>query len=121
YNRAAARTMVDYLISLGHRRIGVISGMKDNPHTIDRLEGYKESLAAAGIPFDKELIAEGDFTMWSGLNSAFQFCNMKERPTAIFSMIDEMASGAMQTLTSQGSRIHVDMTVAHYQYSAYAT
>lgn len=119
-NRAAAKTMVDYLISLGHRRIGVISGLKDNPHAIDRLEGYKEALAEAGIPFEKDLIAEGDFTMWSGLNAAFQFCNMKVRPTAVFSMNDEMAIGAMQTLKNQGIRIPQDMSVTGFDDIAYA-
>ena len=119
-NRAAAKTMVNYLISLGHKRIGVISGLKDNPHAIDRLEGYKEALADAGIPFEKDLIAEGDFTMWSGLNAAFQFCNMKVRPTAIFSMNDEMAIGAMQTLKNQGIRIPEDMSVTGFDDIAYS-
>ena len=119
-NRAAAKTMVNYLISLGHKRIGVISGLKDNPHAIDRLEGYKEALAEAGIPFEKDLIAEGDFTMWSGLNAAFQFCNMKVRPTAVFSMNDEMAIGAMQTLKNQGIRIPEDMSVTGFDDIAYA-
>lgn len=119
-NRAAAKTMVNYLISLGHRRIGVISGLKDNPHAIDRLEGYKEALTEAGIPFEKDLVAEGDFTMWSGLNAAFQFCNMKVRPTAIFSMNDEMAIGAMQTLKNQGIRIPEDMSVTGFDDIAYA-
>ena len=119
-NRAAAKTMVNYLISLGHRRIGVISGLKDNPHAIDRLEGYKEALAEAGIPFEKDLIAEGDFTMWSGLNAAFQFCNMKIRPTAVFSMNDEMAIGAMQTLKNQGIRIPEDMSVTGFDDIAYS-
>lgn len=119
-NRAAAKTMVNYLLSLGHKRIGVISGLKDNPHAIDRLEGYKEALAEAGIPFEKDLIAEGDFTMWSGLNAAFQFCNMKVRPTAIFSMNDEMAIGAMQTLKNQGIRIPEDMSVTGFDDIAYS-
>lgn len=119
-NRGAAKSMVNYLISLGHRRIGVISGLKDNPHAIDRLEGYKEALAEAGIPFEKDLIAEGDFTMWSGLNAAFQFCNMKNRPTAIFSMNDEMAIGAMQTLKNQGFKIPEDISVTGFDDIAYA-
>lgn len=119
-NRGAAKSMVNYLISLGHKRIGVISGLKDNPHAIDRLQGYKEALAEAGIPFEKELIAEGDFTMWSGLNAAFQFCNMKNRPTAIFSMNDEMAIGAMQTLKNQGIKIPEDMSVTGFDDIAYA-
>ncbi len=119
-NRGAAKSMVNYLISLGHKRIGVISGLKDNPHAIDRLEGYKEALADAGIPFEKDLVAEGDFTMWSGLNAAFQFCNMKIRPTAIFSMNDEMAIGAMQTLKNQGFKIPEDISVTGFDDIAYA-
>lgn len=119
-NRGAAKSMVNYLISLGHRRIGVISGLKDNPHAIDRLAGYKEAIAEAGIPFERDLIAEGDFTMWSGLNAAFQFCNMKNRPTAIFSMNDEMAIGAMQTLKNQGFRIPDDISVTGFDDIAYA-
>jgi LacI family repressor for deo operon, udp, cdd, tsx, nupC, and nupG len=66
------------------------------------------------------LIAEGDFTMWSGLNAAFQFCNMKNRPTAVFSMNDEMAIGAMQTLKAQGIRIPDDMSVTGFDDIAYA-
>ena len=119
-NRGAAKTMVDYLISLGHKRIGVISGLKDNPHAVDRLEGYKDAIRGAGIEFDRDLVAEGDFTMWSGLNAAFQFCNMKNRPTAIFSMNDEMAIGAMQTLKSQGIKIPEDMSVTGFDDIAYA-
>ncbi len=119
-NRGAAKTMVEYLISLGHRRIGVISGLKDNPHAIDRMEGYREALRDAGIPFEKELVAEGDFTMWSGLNSAFQFCHMKKRPTAIFSMNDEMAIGAIQTFKAQGIRVPEDISVTGFDDIAYA-
>ena len=55
-----------------------------------------------------------------GLNAAFQFCNMKVRPTAIFSMNDEMAIGAMQTLKNQGIRIPEDMSVTGFDDIAYA-
>lgn len=119
-NRGAARTMVNYLISLGHRRIGVISGLKDNPHAIDRLAGYKESLKEAGIAFDKDLVAEGDFTMWSGLNAAAQFCHMKEPPTAVFCMNDEMALGAIQTLKGHGFKVPEDISVTGFDDIAYA-
>ncbi|MDO3383209.1 LacI family DNA-binding transcriptional regulator [Gilvimarinus algae] len=119
-NRGAAKAVVDYLISLGHKRIGVISGLKDNPHTIDRLAGYKEALAGADIAFDKSLVAEGDFTTWSGLNSAKQFCTMTERPTAIFCMNDEMAIGAIQTLKSHGLRVPEDISVTGFDDISYA-
>ncbi|MCP8899554.1 LacI family DNA-binding transcriptional regulator [Gilvimarinus xylanilyticus] len=119
-NRGAARSVVEYLISLGHKRIGVISGLSTNPHTVDRLAGYREALEAADLEFDPALIAEGDFTTWSGLNSAKQFCTMSNRPTAVFCMNDEMAIGAMQTFKSAGLRVPEDISVTGFDDISYA-
>jgi LacI family repressor for deo operon, udp, cdd, tsx, nupC, and nupG len=119
-NVGAAKTMVDYLISLGHKRIGVISGLKDNPHSIDRLKGYKASLAAAGIPFNEELVVEGNFTMWSGQNAAKQFFSLEQMPTAIFCMNDEMAIGAIQTLKAEGLSVPKDVSVTGFDDINYA-
>lgn len=121
-NVGGAQTMVDYLIGLGHRRIGVISGLEDNPHTMDRLRGYKLSLERAGIEFRDELVAGGNFTMWSGLEAARHFCDMDEPPTAIFCMNDEMAIGAIQTLKACRFRVPEDISVTGFdniQYSKY--
>lgn len=121
-NVAATKAIVDYLIALGHKRIGVISGLKDNPHTIDRLQGYKESLASAGLAFEKELVAEGDFTMWSGQNAAKQFFQQKQMPSAICCMNDEMALGAIQTLKARGLRVPEDISITGFDdinYSKY--
>lgn len=119
-NIAATRTIVDHLLALGHRRIGIISGLKDNPHTIDRLEGYKQSLKQAGIEFQVDLVAEGDFTMWSGQNAAKQFFELRERPTAICCMNDEMAIGAIQTLKAQGMNVPDDISVTGFDDISYA-
>ncbi|MDO3387557.1 LacI family DNA-binding transcriptional regulator [Gilvimarinus sp. SDUM040013] len=119
-NRGAARSVVEYLISLGHKRIGVISGLKDNPHTIDRLAGYSEALEAAGLEFDPALIAEGDYTTWSGLNSAKQFCHMDNRPSAVMCMNDEMAIGAIQTFKTHGLKVPENISVTGFDDISYA-
>lgn len=113
-NIKAMKTLVDYLISLGHRRIGVITGLKENLHTEDRFTGYLQSLEEAHIELDKSLIAEGDFTMWSGLNAAGYFCRMKDKPTALVCMSDEMAFGAMQTLKTYGIKVPDDISVTGF-------
>lgn len=113
-NVKAAKTEVDYLISLGHRRIGVITGLKENLHTRDRFTGYLQGLEQANIEFDDALVAEGDYTMWSGLNAGAYFCNMENRPTALFCMNDEMALGAMQALGASGVRIPEDVSIAGF-------
>lgn len=119
-NVAAAKTIVDYLISLGHERVGIITGLKDNPHSIDRLEGYKQSLLEADLEYDRALIAEGDFTMWSGQGAAHQFFQLKNRPTAICCLNDEMAIGAIQACKSRGLRVPEDISITGFDDINYA-
>jgi LacI family repressor for deo operon, udp, cdd, tsx, nupC, and nupG len=113
-NIGAAKQVVKYLISLGHARIGVISGLHKNPHSIDRIKGYKQALAEANIEYDPTLVAEGDFTLWSGLNAAEHFTRMKNIPTAIFCMNDEMAIGAMKGLKASGLKIPQDISITGF-------
>ena len=119
-NIKSARTMVDYLLSLGHQRIGVISGLPDNPHAIERLEGYRQSIATAGLTFEEDLVAYGDFTMQSGQEAAHQFYAMADRPTAVYCMNDQMAMGAIQTFKSKGIRIPQEMSVTGFDDIHYA-
>ncbi|QJR82291.1 LacI family transcriptional regulator [Alteromonas pelagimontana] len=113
-NVAASEKIVKHLIGLGHKRIGVISGLHHNPHTIDRLEGYKKALSQAGIDYDEDLVVEGDFNYWSGLSAAEQFCQMPNMPTAFFCMNDEMAIAAMKGFIDKGFCIPQDLSVAGF-------
>lgn len=113
-NVGVAKEIVNYLISLGHERIGVITGLANNPHSIDRLKGYRQALVEANIPFEPSLVAEGDFTLWSGLNASEHFTRMEKPPTAIFCMNDEMAIGAMKGLKSKGLKIPQDISITGF-------
>ncbi|MCF2949443.1 LacI family transcriptional regulator [Paraglaciecola aquimarina] len=110
-NVGAAKKAVSHLIALGHKRIGVISGLKENPHNIDRFNGYKAALADANITYDPKLVVAGDFNYWSGLTAAEQFSIMKPRPTAIFSMNDEMAIAAIRGFKDKGINMPEDMSI----------
>lgn len=112
-NAGAAKTATDYLLSLGHKRIGAITGLADNPHTVDRLKGYRQALESSGVTFNEEWIAEGEFTMLSGLNAAQHFIRMpaEQRPTAILSMNDEMAIGAIKGFRNAGINIPEDISI----------
>lgn len=113
-NVAAQRMVVDYLISLGHTRIGAITGLYDNAHSIDRLKGYMKALENASIEYDDELVIEGDFTMSSGLNAATQFMLLDERPTAVVAFNDYMAIGAIKGFRSSGLQVPRDISVAGF-------
>lgn len=119
-NVKAMRTVVEYLVSLGHRRIGLITGIKENPHSIDRLRGYKDALAGANIDYDPSLVAGGDFTIWSGVNAADKLSELQELPTAIVCMNDEMAIGAMQSFKSKGLDVPTDISITGFDNIDYA-
>lgn len=101
--RKAAFLAVQYLISQGHTRIGCISGTPSFKVTQNRIDGYRDALSAAGIPFDESLICNGDYSLSSG-REALPYL-LGQHVTAIFSMNDEMAFGVYQEARNYGVRI----------------
>ncbi len=120
-NRDSARTMVEYLISVGHRRIAHITGPDVNVEAGERLRGYVDALAAAGIVFDPDLVWPGAFTFVAGAKGAQRFLDTTDRPTAIFAASDEIAIGCIKMLKDAGVRVPEDVSVAGFdgiEYSA---
>ncbi|MES2988741.1 MAG: LacI family DNA-binding transcriptional regulator [Pseudomonadota bacterium] len=92
---AASRAMMRHLIELGHRKIGFIRGARTHISSSDRLEGYRQELAAHGIAYDPELVAAGDYSFRSGTEATRTLLALNPRPTAIFAGNDDMAAGAL--------------------------
>jgi LacI family transcriptional regulator len=119
-DKKGAYDITKYLISMGHRRIGVIAGAVDNLHTMNRIIGYQQALFDEKILFNPDLIRYGDWTRASGYNETGHLVNMGV--TAIFSMNDVMAAGAYDYLHEKGIRIADDISVVGYdnnEISAY--
>lgn len=119
-NVRAAEMVVEHLVALGHRRIGVITGLQENVHTQDRFQGYRQGLSNAGLKFEPKLVVEGNFSMPSGQNAGRQFAEMKQPPTAIFCMNDEMAIGASQGLKAYGLSIPEQVSIVGFDDIDYA-
>jgi LacI family transcriptional regulator, xylobiose transport system transcriptional regulator len=107
---AAAR----HLIDLGHRRIGMISGPGDMLCSVARVDGYRAALDRAGIPFDPELVRQGDFHVAGGRDGSRELLALPEPPTAIFAGSDLQALGVYETARSLGLRIPDDLSVVGY-------
>jgi len=105
---------MEYLLELGHRRIGYISGRPGLESSIRRLLGYHEALKKAGIPLDENLIAAGDYTTDSGIQCAHQLLSLENRPTAIFASNDQMAMGVFQVAQEMGMRIPDDLSLVGF-------
>jgi DNA-binding LacI/PurR family transcriptional regulator len=112
---AAARTATEYLVSLGHRRIGHLAGdsrdeFASSVHT-DRRTGYRAALGAAGLTVDPSLDVRVDFTVEGGAGGMAELLRRGEPPTAVFAACDEVAIGAMRTLREWGLGVPTDVSV----------
>ncbi len=110
--RQATREAVQHLIRLGHRRIAFIAGHPTMVITVDRLQGYRDALDQAGLPYDERLLGHGGFSQQGGAEAMRQFLALgRDRPTGIFCGNDLMAVGAMQALQAAGLEIPRDCSV----------
>ncbi len=100
----------EYLLELGHRRIGFISGLLDSDVCKDRLQGYKNALARAGIKYNASLVFKGDYSCESGERGGTYFSGLPQPPTAIVCANDSMAIGAMKVVQENGLKVPKDVS-----------
>lgn len=103
-----------HLLELGHRRIAAITGVPDWVATEKRLQGYRASLAGAGILPDPELIVAGDWEIGGGVAAAERLLSLPEPPTAIFAFNDNMAVGALRVARARGLRVPEELSVVGF-------
>jgi LacI family transcriptional regulator len=106
-----AQKAVSHLISLGHRRIAVISGPENTSTAEDRILGYRMAFEQAGLPVDPGWIKRGEYRAASGEAITHQILNEGLRPTAIFSVNNSIAIGVMKALDRRGLRIPQDIAL----------
>ncbi len=119
-NYQASLEVMDYLIGLGHRRIGFISGRPDVASSERRLQGYRDGLTSAGIEIDDVLVSIGDFTQKTANKCARQLLALSNPPTAIFAVNDQSAIGVYQAAEELGLEIPNDLSVIGFDNIAEA-
>jgi DNA-binding LacI/PurR family transcriptional regulator len=117
-NVAGARTAVEYLLSKGRRKIGTIAGPLDMTAGLDRLTGYQEVAAEAGMP---EAVAYGDFTADGGEQAAVKLFAEYPDLDGLFVASDLMATAALRVLSELGRRVPEDVAVVGFDDSVMAT
>jgi LacI family transcriptional regulator len=111
---AGGQTATGHLIRNGHERIGTILGEAFMSAAQDRLEGYRRALATADLPFDPDLVADGNWSASAGYDATVKLMGLKNPPTAIFCQNDRMAIGCYEALKEMGLRIPEDISVVGY-------
>jgi LacI family transcriptional regulator len=111
-NAGGARAAVAHLVERGHRHIALLAG--EGPPSADRLQGYRQGLAAAGLPFDSALVLASRFTIEDGQRLTLSLLERSPRPTAIFASSDMLALGAYLAARDAGLRIPDDLAVVGF-------
>jgi len=110
-NLSGAVAATEYLIGLGHRRIGFLAGRPDLESAALRERGYRQALAAAGIAVDSNLIRVGEYNPESAEAPARELLELEERPTAIFAANDVSAIQTIRVAQSLGIAVPHELSV----------
>jgi LacI family transcriptional regulator len=113
-NWAGGLAATEHLLSLGHRRIGAITGPADMLCSLARLDGYRSALDRAGVAADPALIRYGNFEHEGGFARAVELLRQPGRPTAIFAGSDQQAFGVYEAARQHGLRIPDDLSVVGF-------
>ncbi|MEY2193476.1 catabolite control protein A [Neobacillus sp. BF23-41] len=99
-------------IEKGHKNIAFVVGPLHEPkNTFKKLRGYQRALQDSGIPYNEELVVEGDYTYDSGIEAIEKLLEVADRPTAILVGSDEMALGVVHGAEDKGYKIPEDFEV----------
>ncbi|MFD4661423.1 LacI family DNA-binding transcriptional regulator [Kitasatospora sp. NPDC058444] len=110
-NVGAGRSAVAHLAGRGRSRIATITGPLDMDAAQGRLAGYRQGLAAAGLPVDERLVATGDFTEDGGRRAMRELLARCSDLDAVFAASDLMAVGALAVLRAAGLDVPGDVAL----------
>jgi DNA-binding LacI/PurR family transcriptional regulator len=119
-NRGGAREAVSYLLSRGRRRVATITGPADMAVGVDRLDGWRDVVAEAGIDRPDRLVAHGDFSEESGGRAMRVLLEREPGIDAVFAASDLMAAGALRVLRAAGRRVPDDVALVGFDDSVVA-
>jgi len=111
----AARTTIEYILTTGHKKIGIITGPERYKYSRHRLQGYMQALDAAGIPVNPDWILqipEIDFNI--ALSSVSQLMSQASHPDAIFAVSDVLAAAAIRGCRNAGLSVPGDVVVTGF-------
>lgn len=118
-NVAAGRSATQHLIDSGRRRIATITGPLTMPAGVDRLQGYRDAVAAAGLA--EAAVEDGGFTPDGGARAMTRILESGAPVDGVFVASDLMARGALTVLARAGIRVPDDIAIVGFDDSPVAT
>jgi LacI family transcriptional regulator len=112
--KAGTEQVMNYLLQLGHRKIGLINAAPEVRTARDRQEVYEQRLRAIGVEVKPQWVADGQFTERGGAVAAQRILAAAPDVTALFAGNDKMALGAMHYCGQRGIRIPSDLSIVGF-------
>lgn len=112
--------LVTHLAGLGHRRIGMIAGLPGLSTTDERLAGYRDGLAAAGLSYEEGLVAHGDSESAGAAQATAALLSLASPPTALVTANNAMTIGALRSLREHGLSVPEDIALCCFDDFAWA-
>jgi len=119
-NKEGGYLATSHLIDSGHKRIGIVKGIKGLNNSEDRFNGYKKALEEAGIPISDELITYGDFVEPGGRKAMEKLLSLNQPPSAVFSTNNLMTLGCIKEIYSRRISIPDDIALVGFDDSTWA-
>lgn len=121
-NTLAGREATEFLINMGHKKIGFMYGKPDEDCAITkpREAGFRQAMANANLNVNEDWIVDGQLNLRGGRQGARQILALAEKPTAIFCANDDMALGALHEIKQSGLRIPEDISVMGFDDICFA-
>ncbi|MFD0688256.1 LacI family DNA-binding transcriptional regulator [Actinomadura fibrosa] len=113
-NREGAAALGRALLDLGHRDFAVLTGPHELTTVSDRLAGFTDALAEAGVALPPERIVQAAFTRDGGYAAATRLLSLGTRPTCVFAVTDVMAIGALAAFRDAGLDVPRDLSLAGF-------
>ncbi|GAB2960671.1 LacI family DNA-binding transcriptional regulator [Hymenobacter coalescens] len=114
--------LMEHLLGQGCRRIAHLAGPQTLNTTRQRLQAYRDALAAHGLPYDEQLVVPlADSGMAAGAAAMEQLLALPRRPDAVFAAYDFPAGGALQVLEERGLRVPQDVALAGFSNEPFTT
>ncbi|MGI5374562.1 LacI family DNA-binding transcriptional regulator [Streptomyces sp. CA-251387] len=112
--------LVTHLAGLGHRRIALVAGLPGLSTTSERLTGYRDGLAAAGLAYDEHLVVHGDSESAGAEQATAALLALAAPPTALVTANNAMTIGALRALRDRGMSVPDDIALCCFDDFAWA-
>ncbi|WP_083666691.1 LacI family DNA-binding transcriptional regulator [Saccharomonospora sp. CUA-673] len=113
-NIQAMSALTEHVVAQGHRRIGFVSGPEGQVTSDERVLGHRLGLGRAGVSWNPELVAAGEFSREGGAAAVATLLDLPEPPTAVLAADDALAAGVLVEARRRGLRIGTDLAVAGF-------